>query len=132
MEKTLQAHVAKTTIANEKLDCLLAEIKPIVDERFWYLFFDNETPITVPIEHYKLDAFAHYICTNGEYKTPKYSYDEYYKNYIMQQIMTKSKSIVCLDTQIHNNVEGNASKWLSEEQDLSSRMFCALSVKRKQ
>ena len=50
----------------------------------------------------------------------------------MQQIMTKSKSILCLDTQIHNNVEGNALEWLSEEQDLSNRVFLALRVKRKQ
>ena len=104
----------------------------MIDERFWYLFFNNETPITVPIEQYKVDTFAHCICTNGECLTPKYSYRESYKIYTMLQIMTKSKSIVCLDTQIHNNVENNALEWLSEERDLSERVFLALCVKCKQ
>ena len=104
----------------------------MIDEQFWYLFLDNETLITVPIEHYKVDTFAHRISINGEHATPEYSYDEYYKNYIMQQIMTKSKSNVRLDTQIHNNAEGNALEWLSEERDLSDRVILELHVKRKQ
>ena len=40
----------------------------------------------------------------------------------MQQIMTKGKSIVCIDTQIHNYVEGNALEWFSEEPDFSDRV----------
>ena len=71
MEKTLQAQVVKTRKAIEMLDCSLAEIKSTIDKQFWYLFFDNKTPITVPIEHYKVDTFAHRICTNGEYVTPE-------------------------------------------------------------
>ena len=66
MEKTLQAQVAKARKAIEMLDCSLAEIKSMMDERFWYLFFENKTPITVPIEHYKRDMFSHRICTNRE------------------------------------------------------------------
>ena len=128
MEKTFQAQVLKTRKATEMLDCSLPEIKSMIDEQFWYLFFDNEMPITAPIKHCKVDTFAHRIFTNGEYVTPEYSYDEYYKNYIMQQIMTKSKSIVCLDTQNHNNVEGNALEWLREEQNLSDRVFLPLRV----
>ena len=72
MEKTLQVQVAKTKKAIEKLDCSLPESKNMIDEQFSYLFFDNETPITVPIEHYKVDTFAHRICTNGEYVIPEY------------------------------------------------------------
>ena len=50
----------------------------------------------------------------------------------MEQIMSKDKSIVCLDTQIHNNLEVNALKWLSEERDLIESVFLALRTKRKQ
>ena len=64
MEKRLQAQVAKTRIAIEILDCSLTNIKSMIDERFWYLFFDNETPITFPIEQCKVDTLAHRICTN--------------------------------------------------------------------
>ena len=49
----------------------------------------------------------------------------------MHQIMTKSKSIVCLNTQIHN-VEGKALEWMHEERDLSNQVFLALRVKRTQ
>ena len=49
----------------------------------------------------------------------------------MEQIMSKDKSIVCLDTQIHNNLEVNALEWLSEERDLIESVFLALRTKRK-
>ena len=78
MEKALPAQLAKTRKAIKMLDCSLAEIESVIGERFWYLFFDNETPNTVPIKHYKVDTFDHRISTYGEYVTPEYSYNEYY------------------------------------------------------